>query len=49
MSVAIAPVVFGSLGVVAGAVAVAKGARWWGTAGVSASFVAAVTCFYSAA
>ena len=33
LSLAFAPGVFGPLGVVAGAVAVWKGARWWGTAG----------------
>ena len=43
------PVVFGPLGVVTGTVAVWKGARWWGTAGVSTSFVAAQTGFYLAA
>lgn len=48
VALAFAPVVFGPLGVVAGTVAVWKGARWWGTAGVSASFVAAVTGFYLA-
>ena len=45
----IVPVVFGPLGVAAGVVAAAKGARWWGTAGVSASLVAAVTAFRVAA
>lgn len=49
LSLGVAPVVFGSLGVVAGTVAVWKGAKWCGTAGVSASFVAAVTAFYVAA
>ena len=48
LSLAVAPVVFGPLGVVVGGVAVWKGARWWGTAGVSASFVAAVVGFYLA-
>ena len=38
LSLAVTPVVCGPLGVVAGAVAVWKGAKWWGTAGVSASF-----------
>ena len=36
ISLAISPVVFGPLGVVAGMAAVWKGARWWGAAGVSA-------------
>ena len=48
MALAFAPVVFGPLGVVVGAVAVWKGARWWGAAGVSASFVAAQAGFYLA-
>ena len=48
MSLAFAPVVFGPLGVIAGSVAVWKGAKLWGTAGVSASFVAAVFGFYLA-
>ena len=47
-ALAVAPVVFGPLGVVVGAVAVWKGARWWEAAGVSASFVAAVAGFYLA-
>ena len=46
MSLAFAPVVFGPLGVIAGSVAVWKGAKWRGTAGVSASFMAAVVGFY---
>ena len=48
VSLAIAPVVFGPLGVVTGAAAVWKGARRWGTAGVPASFVAAMISFYMA-
>ena len=48
LALAFAPAVFGLLGVVAGAVAVWKGARWWGTAGVSTSFVAGVVGFYLA-
>ena len=43
ISLAVAPVVFGPLGVVAGMVAVWKGDHWWGAAGVSGSAVAAVT------
>ena len=42
----ITPVVFGPLGIAAGMVAVWKGARWWGTAAVSGSFVAAVAGYY---
>ena len=37
LALAATPVVFGPLGVVTGMVAVWKGAKWWGTAGVSAS------------
>ena len=48
IALAFAPVVFGPLGVLTGGVAVWKGARWWGTAGVSVSFVASVTGFYLA-
>ena len=48
LALAFAPVVFGPLGVMAGTVAVRKGAKWRGTAGVSASFVAAVVGFYLA-
>ena len=48
LSLAFAPVVFGPLGVVAGAVAAWKGARWWGTAGVSGSAVAGVVGYYLA-
>ncbi|PKB71088.1 MAG: hypothetical protein BZY87_07505 [SAR202 cluster bacterium Io17-Chloro-G6] len=44
-----APVVIGTLGVVAGGVGVLKGARWWGTAGVSASFVGGVVGYSLAA
>ncbi len=47
-SLAVTPVVFGPLGIVAGAVAAWKAAKWWGTAGVSASLVAAVVGFYLA-
>ena len=49
LSLAFAPVVFGPLGVAAGAVAAWKGARWWGTAGVSSSAVAGVVGYYLAA
>ena len=42
LSLGVAPVVFGLLGVAAGAVAVAKGAKWWGTLAVSGSAVAPV-------
>ena len=37
------------MGIVDGAVAAWKGAKWWATVGVSASFVAAVVSAYLAA
>ena len=43
------PVVFGPLGVIAGAVTVWKGAKSWGAAGLSARFVSAVISAYLAA
>ena len=46
LALAVTPVVFGPLGVIAGFVAAWKGARWWATAGVSASFVAATVGVY---
>ena len=46
LALGFAPVLFGLLGVVAGTVAVWKGGRWWGTAGVSGSAVAAVVGYY---
>jgi len=49
LALAVTPVVLGPLGVIAGFVAAWKGARWWATAGVSASFVAAVLSIYLAA
>ncbi len=49
MALAVAPVVFGPLGVIAGFVAAWKGARWWASVGVSASFGAAVLSAYLAA
>ena len=49
LALAVAPVVLGPLGVIAGAVAAWKGARWWATAGVTASLVAAVVSAYMAA
>ena len=49
LALAVTPVVFGPLGVRSGFVAAWKGARWWGTAGVSASFVAAVVSAYLSA
>ena len=49
LALAVTPVVFGLLGVVAGGVAAWKGARWWATAGVSASFVSVVVSAYLAA
>ena len=47
-SLIIAPAVFGSIGVVAGCVAIAKGDKWWGAAGVLGSAVAAVVGYYFA-
>ena len=41
--------VVGALGVAAGMVAIAKGDKWWGAAGVSGSVVAAVLGYYWAA
>lgn len=41
VSLSIAPLVFGPLGVIAGIVAVWKGAKWRGTVGISASVLAA--------
>jgi len=46
LSLAITPVVFGLLGVVTDAVAVWKGARLWGTAGVSASLGGVGQCLH---
>lgn len=49
LALGVAPVVSGPLGIMAGTVAVAKGARWWGrTAGVTASAVAGVVGYYLA-
>ena len=48
LALAATPVGFGPLGVVAGAVAAWKGAKWWASAAVSASFVAAVVSVYLA-
>ncbi len=42
LSLVVAPVVFGPLGVIAGMVAVWKGDVWWGTAGISGSSVVVV-------
>ncbi len=47
-SLFIALAVLGPLRVAAGCVAVAKGDKWWGAAGVSGSAVAAVVRYYSA-
>ena len=49
VALAVTPVVFGPLGVIAGCVAAWKRAKWWATAVVSASFVAAVVSAYVAA
>ena len=46
LALVVPSVVFGTLGLVAGPVAVAKGGGWWGTAGVPASFAAAVLSAY---
>ena len=45
-SLAVAPVLLGPLGVAPGCVAIAKGDKWWGAAGVSGSAVAAVVGYY---
>ena len=45
---AVAPFLFGLLGVAAGTVLVAEGARWWGAAGVSTSTGALVISLYVA-
>ena len=49
LALAVTPVVFEPLGVIAGFVAAWKGAKWWASAAVSASFVAAVASVYLAA
>ncbi len=49
LALAATPVVFGPLGVLAGCVAAWKGAKWWASAAVSASFAAAVVSVYLAA
>ena len=46
LSLGSVPVVFGPLGIIAGVAAVAKGARWYGTVGIVASFVAAGISLY---
>ena len=48
LALVIAPVVFGLLGFVAGAVAFWMGGRWWGTAGVTASVGAVIINVYLA-
>ena len=47
-SLFIAPAVLGPLGVAAGCVAIAKGDKWWGTAGVLGSAVAALVGYFGA-
>ena len=47
-SLFIAPAVIGPLAVAAGCVAIAKGDKWWGAAGVIGSAVAAVVGYYGA-
>lgn len=49
LSLAVAPLVFGLVGVAAGTVAVADGERWWRVAGVTASGGALIVSFYLAA
>ena len=49
LALTVAPVVFCPLGVVAGTVSVWKGARWWGTAGVTGGALAGVLGYYLAA
>jgi len=49
LSLFLDPLVLGLLGVVAGTVAVWKGARWRGTLGVSGSAVAGIVGYYLAA
>ena len=49
LALAVTPVVFGPLGVIAGFVAAWKGVRGWASAAVSTSFVAAVASVYLAA
>ena len=46
LALVIAPEVFGPLGVAVGTVAVWKGGRWWGVAGVYASAVAGLVGAY---
>ena len=46
LSLFVAPVVLGPLGVAAGMVAVWKGDKRWGAAGVSGSSIAAVIGYY---
>ena len=49
LALAVAPVVFGLLGVAFGTVAVVDGEWWWGAAGVTASGGALIVSFYLAA
>ena len=46
MSLGSVPVLFGPLRILLGVVAVARGARWYGTVGIVASFVAAGISLY---
>ena len=48
LALAVAPVVFGLLGVAFGTVAVVDGERWWGAAGVTASGGALIISVYVA-
>ena len=45
-SLFVAPAVLGPLGLAAGMVAIAKGDKWWGAAGVSGSAIAAFVGYY---
>ena len=49
ITLAVAPLIFGLVGMVAGTMAVADGERWWGAAGVTASGGAMIVSFYLAA
>lgn len=47
-SLAVAPIILGPLGILMGMIAVAKGDRYWGMLGVTASAVLGVTGYYLA-
>lgn len=48
ITLAVAPLIFGVVGMVAGMMAVVDGERWWGATGVTASGGALVLSFYIA-